>query len=600
MKRLCILLLILNVFITNLSLAQTKTADTCYLPLEVGNKWQYIKLVGNTYPSYSLVESIIRQDTIINHKRYFLYDSNWQRYDKSTHSIYYLNILTGEETLYFDFRLPIGTTMLYGLYRITAIGKNYNFIGHTEYCKGYSTPNESFYFSRDFYFMNNIGNVYFDGLDMHHYHEQLILLGFYSADPAYATQIDRSAPTIKITQNRGRYNGNLFLLFEVKHKYSSDCFTTSAESANPLLAYSYIQSANIKYFYSNGIDTLANSELPLTKLSEFNYSLEIPMRYDLLNSGYKFYYQVNATDKALLPNTATMPASGFAELQLTKNENTDHYPLKIGNKWIYNVSQILPDGSLSFVKKELVKVIKDTTLSNGLKYYKLNYGSDTFFERIDTTLCKTYRAAFINGTIEDKLLDVLVANSTQNYSLVRLGAENKFSCITGTPIVLFTNYSVDNKKFIQTDNENNNYTIGYKFGILEKNYVVDEFGIEKKLNSKLVGAFLDGIVYGDTNVVVGVEETGNISIVKDYLLMQNYPNPFNPATKINFSLPKESTVKLTVYNMLGQIVSYIFDGRLNAGTHSVEFNGSGLPSGIYFYKLETDNFSQTKKMTLMK
>ncbi len=598
MKRLSILLLIINAFFINLSIAQPKTADTCYLPLEVGNKWQYIKLSGTTTANYEIKETVITKDTIINNKRYFYNGSGWQRYDKNSQSIYNLNISSGNETKYYDFNLPLGNT----IGSFTAIGDNQKFLGYTEYCKGFGmyAAGDHMYKS---YYMNNVGMVfyyYFEFVPGTDYREEQYLVGFYSADPAYATQIDRSAPTIKLTQNRGRYNGNLFLLFEIDHKYSSGCFLKSAEFTNPLLAYSYIQSANIKYFYSNGIDTLVNSELPLTKLSEFNYSLEIPMRYDLLNSGYKFYYQVNATDKALLPNTATMPASGFAELQLTKNENTDHYPLKIGNKWIYNVSQILPGGSLSFVKKELVKVVKDTLLSNGLKYYKLNYGSDTFFERIDTTLCKTYRAAFINGTIEDKLLDVLVANSTQNYSLVRLGAENKFSCITGTPIVLFTNYSVDNKKFIQTDNENNNYTIGYKFGILEKNFIIDEFGIQKKYNAKLTGAYLDGIVYGDTNVVVDVEEEENGLIIKDYLLMQNYPNPFNPATIISFSLPKETNVKLTVYNMLGQIVSSIFDGRLNAGTHSVEFNGSSLPSGIYFYKLETDNFSQTKKMSLLK
>ena len=85
-----------------------------------------------------------------------------------------------------------------------------------------------------------------------------------------------------------------------------------------------------------------------------------------------------------------------------------------------------------------------------------------------------------------------------------------------------------------------------------------------------------------------------------YTLEQNYPNPFNPTTKIRFSIPKESSVKLVVYNMLGQVVSNIFNGRLEAGTHSVEFDGSSIPSGIYFYRLEVDNFVKIKKMTLMK
>ncbi len=85
-----------------------------------------------------------------------------------------------------------------------------------------------------------------------------------------------------------------------------------------------------------------------------------------------------------------------------------------------------------------------------------------------------------------------------------------------------------------------------------------------------------------------------------YTLEQNYPNPFNPSTKIKFSIPKESDVKLVVYNMLGQTVSTIYDGRLEAGTHYVEFNGSSIPSGIYFYRLEAENFVKIKKMTLVK
>ncbi len=85
-----------------------------------------------------------------------------------------------------------------------------------------------------------------------------------------------------------------------------------------------------------------------------------------------------------------------------------------------------------------------------------------------------------------------------------------------------------------------------------------------------------------------------------FVLEQNYPNPFNPYTKIQFSIPKETNINLSVYNMLGQLVTTIYNGKLDAGTNYVEFDGSQLPSGIYFYRLEADNFVKTKKMTLMK
>lgn len=85
-----------------------------------------------------------------------------------------------------------------------------------------------------------------------------------------------------------------------------------------------------------------------------------------------------------------------------------------------------------------------------------------------------------------------------------------------------------------------------------------------------------------------------------YALEQNYPNPFNPTTNINFSLAEASVVKMAVYNLLGQKVSVILDEYRDAGSHSITFDASVLPSGTYFYTIETPQFRQTKKMILTK
>lgn len=85
-----------------------------------------------------------------------------------------------------------------------------------------------------------------------------------------------------------------------------------------------------------------------------------------------------------------------------------------------------------------------------------------------------------------------------------------------------------------------------------------------------------------------------------YSLEQNYPNPFNPVTTIRFSLPTEQYVKITVYNILGKEVAKIVSGKLEAGSHNVKFDGYGLTSGQYFYKLQAGNFSQIRKMILIK
>lgn len=89
-------------------------------------------------------------------------------------------------------------------------------------------------------------------------------------------------------------------------------------------------------------------------------------------------------------------------------------------------------------------------------------------------------------------------------------------------------------------------------------------------------------------------------IAADFKLEQNYPNPFNPSTVINFSLPSSGFVKLSVYNSLGKEVETLVNKNLNQGSYTMNFNAASLSGGVYFYKLETDKYSETKKMILVK
>jgi len=92
-----------------------------------------------------------------------------------------------------------------------------------------------------------------------------------------------------------------------------------------------------------------------------------------------------------------------------------------------------------------------------------------------------------------------------------------------------------------------------------------------------------------------------ITSVSDFSLEQNYPNPFNPSTVINFSVPNENTlVSLKIYNSLGQEVGTLINQVVPAGNHEVQFDASGLSSGVYFYILNAGNFVDSKKMILMK
>jgi hypothetical protein len=87
---------------------------------------------------------------------------------------------------------------------------------------------------------------------------------------------------------------------------------------------------------------------------------------------------------------------------------------------------------------------------------------------------------------------------------------------------------------------------------------------------------------------------------KQMELKQNYPNPFNPATQIGFSISEASNVSIDVYTILGQHVSTLVNESMNAGEYQVSFEGSSLSSGVYLYRLQTDNYSEVRQMNLIK
>ncbi|HMQ80958.1 MAG TPA: SBBP repeat-containing protein [Ignavibacteria bacterium] len=98
---------------------------------------------------------------------------------------------------------------------------------------------------------------------------------------------------------------------------------------------------------------------------------------------------------------------------------------------------------------------------------------------------------------------------------------------------------------------------------------------------------------------IGIEPSGN-NIPESFTLHQNFPNPFNPVTNINFDLPLSSYVKLSVFDITGREIETLVNENLKSGTYKADWNASNLPSGVYFYKLEAEGFTETKKMMLVK
>ena len=163
-------------------------------------------------------------------------------------------------------------------------------------------------------------------------------------------------------------------------------------------------------------------------------------------------------------------------------------------------------------------------------------------------------------------------------------------------------------------NPQNIMTIGYNSAGVQQ-WVQSYNGIGNEFDS---GNALTVDSYGNVYVTGGSDNLGNTDFVTikysstigiepisteipgRFLLEQNYPNPFNPATKIKFNLPENGYVNRTIFDNSGRLIKNVVNENLSPGIYEVDFNASGLASGTYFYRLTANNFTETKKMILIK
>ena len=147
--------------------------------------------------------------------------------------------------------------------------------------------------------------------------------------------------------------------------------------------------------------------------------------------------------------------------------------------------------------------------------------------------------------------------------------------------------------------ESNSYTISPVDSSDAGSYlcrVINTIATELTLYSRPITVTVEG--------AVGVTER-TTQIPKTFAFYQNYPNPFNPNTTIKYQLPKASHINITLYDVLGRIVRVLKDGKQEPGYYSVQWDGiddfgQQLPSGTYFYRMKTEEFTQTRKLLLIR
>ena len=187
------------------------------------------------------------------------------------------------------------------------------------------------------------------------------------------------------------------------------------------------------------------------------------------------------------------------------------------------------------------------------------------------------------------------------------GEELNYSLPPTFPQMAFDARFTDNMKYakdldeISIINIDKDLTLSYTVNIHLGDYM--EWALITESGEEYVLSGTDEIVLNQGTTRMNLKKRAIFPQV--YTLHQNYPNPFNPVTKITYQLPEESYVAVTIYNLAGQKVATLVEGRRSGGFHAVDWygkksNGESVASGLYFFRIETENFSKTLKMLLLK
>ena len=280
-----------------------------------------------------------------------------------------------------------------------------------------------------------------------------------------------------------------------------------------------------------------------------------------------------------------------------------YFPLNVGDTYLY--IRFTNENGIPSSTYIRATITKDTVINS--KKYFLYYNGFPWMRnnllRIDSLTGSLNKYDSTNSCsfyFYERQLDSLGANLNEIPLNCNLGSLSKCTQINGIDIwglnstekifyweTLFGGGGAyEEKLFIKN--------IGYYS--YRMNYHISGYSIYQAYTLK--GCVINGITYGDTTVT-------NVRLIYSNApskmeLYQNYPNPFNPSTVIKFEVQQSSNVKLSIYNSLGTEVVTLVNEILRAGSYESTFEGSNFTSGIYFYKLDANGYSETKRMLLLK
>ena len=249
------------------------------------------------------------------------------------------------------------------------------------------------------------------------------------------------------------------------------------------------------------------------------------------------------------------------------------FPTHVGDEWQFEWGNYIADPPHHICYMWL-RIVSDTVMQNGMRYSLFLKESDRPIYCPSSITSGLYRLDSVSGNV------CRYIDSTHEYTIpLWLYLGTRPTTVLGVPTV-----------FVAGGWMGQTLCYGYGFGLVWENV---DTGLPER--SALLYARINGKEYGTP-----LHVSDNKTQPGDFQLHQNHPNPFNPSTTIRYGLPNKSNVTLTVYNALGQQVAQLVNGDMDAGYHEVRFDGGGLSSGVYFYRMQAGSHVETKRLLLLR
>jgi hypothetical protein len=260
------------------------------------------------------------------------------------------------------------------------------------------------------------------------------------------------------------------------------------------------------------------------------------------------------------------------------------YPLHVGDRWEYIVS------GGGFGIPSSTRITGDTLMPNAQHYSIVVYNGSTprFYERQAGN--RTFR---YNTQTQSE-------NLWYDFSVSPGDTMSSFPRGTDTTDIILQYYGTVNLFGLNRRRwgiliDNLRHAIDDEQGV----EIVDSLGLTDMTMangfSTLRGAIINGVQYGTTEVNEFTDD-----VASAFELRQNFPNPFNPTTTIMFQIPMRALVTITIFDMLGRRVATALQHHMSAGTHQIQFDASGLSSGVYFYQMQAGAFVSNKRMLVVR